>query len=264
MPEAGRARSPGSARSRLGGGVAWITLFGRRPLRLGTSRWGGRPSTARCLASGQNEIHCGPGVTETPGRPGLTRQHPKGIGVSGELAIRAATSRTARPCPCRADSRSARLWPPGPKANLLKQIESLIGKDDLVVVTGGGFIGGHLLADLRRKGYRKLRSVDLKPFDQWCQRYPDVDNLQLNLNDRDACTRAVKGAGYIYNFAADMGGMGFIETHKAECMLSVLINTHMLLAAKHYTPRSGASLRGPRHGCRDDPQLTGGPGILAP
>ena len=115
----------------------------------------------------------------------------------------------------------------------MKDIQSLFGKDDLVVVTGGGgFIGGHLVANLRAKGYRRIRSVDIKPLNEWFQEFPDVENLQLDLKDRGAARRAVKDAAYIVNLAADMGGMGFIETHKAECMLSVLINTHMLMAAR--------------------------------
>jgi nucleoside-diphosphate-sugar epimerase len=115
----------------------------------------------------------------------------------------------------------------------VKEIQSLIGKDDLVVVTGGGgFIGGHLVADLRAKGYKRIRSVDIKPLDEWFQEFPDVENLQLDLKELPAARRAAKDAAYVINLAADMGGMGFIETHKAECMLSVLINTHMLMAAK--------------------------------
>jgi nucleoside-diphosphate-sugar epimerase len=101
-----------------------------------------------------------------------------------------------------------------------------------VVTGGGGFIGGHLVADLRAKGYRRIRAVDLKPFAEWDQEFPDVENLQLDLKDLGAARRAAKDAAYVVNLAADMGGMGFIETHKAECMLSVLINTHMLMAAK--------------------------------
>jgi nucleoside-diphosphate-sugar epimerase len=115
----------------------------------------------------------------------------------------------------------------------VKDIQSLIGKDDLIVVTGGGgFIGGHLVGDLRAKGYRRVRAVDIKPLNEWFQEFPDVENLQLDLKDLGAARRAAKDAAYIVNLAADMGGMGFIETHKAECMLSVLINTHMLMAAK--------------------------------
>jgi GDP-D-mannose 3',5'-epimerase len=106
-------------------------------------------------------------------------------------------------------------------------------KDDLVLVTGaGGFIGGHLVGELRRLGYRRLRAVDVKPVDQWYQAFPDVETLTLDLRDREACLTAAKGSREIYNLACDMGGMGFIETHKAECMISVLINTHMLMAAR--------------------------------
>jgi GDP-D-mannose 3', 5'-epimerase len=106
-------------------------------------------------------------------------------------------------------------------------------KDDRIVVTGaGGFIGGHLIGELRRAGYRRLRAVDIKPIEQWYQVFPDVDSLRLDLRDREACSTAAKDAREIYNLACDMGGMGFIETHKAECMISVLINTHMLMAAR--------------------------------
>lgn len=108
-----------------------------------------------------------------------------------------------------------------------------LSKDDLVVVTGaGGFIGGHLVADLRRKGYKKIRAVDVKPLEGWYQRFDDVDNLQRNLKEISACYEACNGARYVFNLAADMGGMWFIERFKAECMLSVLISTNMLLAAR--------------------------------
>jgi nucleoside-diphosphate-sugar epimerase len=104
---------------------------------------------------------------------------------------------------------------------------------DLVVVTGGGgFIGGHLVAELRRRGYARIRAVDYKPRDEWYQVIPDVDNRVLDLRERDACIAAAGGARYVFNLAADMGGMGFIELNKAACMLSVLINTHMLMAAR--------------------------------
>jgi nucleoside-diphosphate-sugar epimerase len=104
--------------------------------------------------------------------------------------------------------------------------------DGIVVTGSGGFIGGHLVAELRRSGCTNVRAVDLKPLSEWYQVFPDVDNRQLDLRDRDACVEATAGAREIYNLACDMGGMGFIETHKAECMLSVLINTHMLTAAR--------------------------------
>jgi nucleoside-diphosphate-sugar epimerase len=102
----------------------------------------------------------------------------------------------------------------------------------VIVCGGGGFIGGHLVADLRRQGVKEIRSVDVKPMDEWYQVFPDVENLQLDLKKADACAKSLKDASIVYNLAADMGGMGFIENNKALCMLSVLINTHLLLAAK--------------------------------
>jgi GDP-D-mannose 3', 5'-epimerase len=108
-------------------------------------------------------------------------------------------------------------------------------KDKKILITGaGGFIGGALVADLRADGYTDIRAVDVKPLEYWYQRFDDVENLVLDLNLRDACFRAVEGVHRVYNLAANMGGMGFIETNKALCMLSVLINTHLLEAAKHY------------------------------
>lgn len=106
--------------------------------------------------------------------------------------------------------------------------------DKIVVCGGGGFIGGHLVADLRRQGYQDISSVDVKPFAEWYQMFPDVENLQLDLQNREDCRKALKGARVVYNLAADMGGIGFIEQNKAACMLSVLINTHLLTAAKEF------------------------------
>ncbi|MGA8432017.1 MAG: NAD-dependent epimerase/dehydratase family protein [Candidatus Sulfotelmatobacter sp.] len=111
--------------------------------------------------------------------------------------------------------------------------------DDLVLVTGGGgFIGGALVSSLRQQGYKRIRAVDIKPLDHWYQRFNDVENLCLDLNEKENCEVAARGARDIFNLAANMGGMGFIEKNKAICMLSVLINTHMLQAAvKHGVSR---------------------------
>lgn len=105
-------------------------------------------------------------------------------------------------------------------------------REKAVVCGAGGFIGGHLIAELRRQGYTNLRAVDVKPLPEWFQRFYDVENLVLDLRDVKACYRALQGANYVYNLAADMGGMGFIETNRALCMLNVLVNTHLLMAAR--------------------------------
>ncbi len=100
----------------------------------------------------------------------------------------------------------------------------------ILVAGAGGFIGGHLVAELLRKGQKDIRAVDIKPFDEWYQRFPQVENLQLDLQLKDACERSVKNVETVYNLAADMGGMGFIELNRGLCMLSVLINTHLIMA----------------------------------
>jgi nucleoside-diphosphate-sugar epimerase len=100
-----------------------------------------------------------------------------------------------------------------------------------VVCGAGGFIGGHLVSSLLAAGVQ-VRAVDVKPLDAWYQVAPNAENLVLDLQDRANCFTAARGVSLVYQLAADMGGMGFIENNKALCMLSVLINTHMLLAAQ--------------------------------
>jgi nucleoside-diphosphate-sugar epimerase len=108
-----------------------------------------------------------------------------------------------------------------------------LDKEDLVLVAGaGGFIGGHLVRRLIDDGHKRIRAVDIKPYEEWYQRFSEVDNHCADLRGAEACAAAARGARYVYNLACDMGGMGFIEHHKAACMLSVLINTHLLQAAK--------------------------------
>jgi GDP-D-mannose 3', 5'-epimerase len=104
----------------------------------------------------------------------------------------------------------------------------------IVVCGAGGFIGGHLVADLLRQGHSNLRAVDIKPLGEWYQKFDKVENLVLDLGEKDACEKALEGAAHVYNLAADMGGMGFIENNRALCMLTVLINTHLLMAAKKH------------------------------
>jgi GDP-D-mannose 3',5'-epimerase len=102
----------------------------------------------------------------------------------------------------------------------------------VVVCGGGGFIGGHLVGQLLRDGINVVKSVDVKPLSDWYQVHDGVSNVSADLKDIAVSRAAVKDADVIFNLAADMGGMGFIENNKALCMLSVLINTHLLIAAK--------------------------------
>jgi nucleoside-diphosphate-sugar epimerase len=102
----------------------------------------------------------------------------------------------------------------------------------ILVAGGGGFIGGHLIARLRQEGYQSIRSVDIKPTEEWYQVFDDVENVQADLKLLENCRGACEDVAIVFNLAADMGGMGFIENNKALCMLSVLINTHLLQCAQ--------------------------------
>jgi len=105
-------------------------------------------------------------------------------------------------------------------------------KDDLIVIAGaGGFIAGALTRHFHEQGFTRIRAIDKKPLPQWYQRVPGVESLSMDLSDRDNCVRACEGAVEVYNLAADMGGMGFIERFRIECLRSILINTHMIEAA---------------------------------
>ncbi len=105
-------------------------------------------------------------------------------------------------------------------------------KDDLILITGaGGFIAGALARYFRDKGFTRIRAVDRKPLPEWYQRVPGVECLCLDLSHEENCKRVCEGAVEVYNLAADMGGMGFIERFRVECLRSILINTHLLESA---------------------------------
>lgn len=107
-----------------------------------------------------------------------------------------------------------------------------IQKDDLIVIAGaGGFIGGALTRYFQEQGFTRIRAIDKKPLYKWYQRVAGVESLCLDLSYRDNCQRAAEGAKEIYNLAADMGGMGFIEKFRVECLRSILINTNLIEAA---------------------------------
>jgi GDP-D-mannose 3',5'-epimerase len=105
-------------------------------------------------------------------------------------------------------------------------------KDDLIVITGaGGFIGGNLALHFKNKGFTNIRAVDKKPLYEWYLHVPGVQNVCADVSIEENCRRVCEGAVEVYNLAADMGGMGFIERFRVECLRSVLINTHMIEAA---------------------------------
>ena len=113
------------------------------------------------------------------------------------------------------------------------EVDVRLNKNSKILVAGGGgFIGGHLIKFLLEQGYSNIRSVDIKPIDQWYQCFPEVENVVADMKEFDNCRGACEDARHVYNLACDMGGMGFIENNKALCMISVLINTHLLMAAR--------------------------------
>ena len=111
------------------------------------------------------------------------------------------------------------------------RIDRQIESDDPILIAGaGGFIGGALARYFHGLGFTRIRAVDRKPLPEWYQRVPGVECLSMDLSEKENAIRAVQGAVEIYNFAADMGGMGFIEHFRVECLRSILINTHLIEA----------------------------------
>ena len=118
-----------------------------------------------------------------------------------------------------------------PKTSVPEKAPAIDPNIQIVIAGGGGFIGGNLARYFWNKGFRKIRVVDKKPLAEWYQRTPGTECLCLDLSIEKNCRRAVEGADEVYQLAADMGGMGFIEKYRIECLRSVLINTHMIESA---------------------------------
>jgi len=118
------------------------------------------------------------------------------------------------------------------KDNSAVKIDRRLGRDDLIVITGaGGFIAGALARYFHELGYTRIRAVDRKPLPEWYQHVPGVESLSMDLSEKENAIRAVEGATEVYNLAADMGGMGFIEHFRVECLRSILVNTHLTEAS---------------------------------
>src|ERR1035441_5932802 len=110
-------------------------------------------------------------------------------------------------------------------------MERQLKTDELIVIAGaGGFIAGSLARYFHNLGYARIRAIDRKPLPEWYQRVPGVESLSMDLSEKTNAVRAVEGAAEVYNMAADMGGMGFIERFRVECLRSILINTHLIEA----------------------------------
>jgi len=101
-----------------------------------------------------------------------------------------------------------------------------------LIVGGGGFIGGHLISRLLQEKIHEIRAVDLKPLELWFQKSDKVENFSLDMQEYENCVKMTKGTDYVINLACNMGGIGFIENNKADCMLSVLINTNLLRSCR--------------------------------
>ena len=104
-------------------------------------------------------------------------------------------------------------------------------KKNILICGAGGFIGGHLVQSLINDNNYNIFCADIKPFDRWFQFHEDLNNFSLDLRESSNCTKVTEKIDHVFNLACNMGGMGFIENNKAECMLSVLINTNLLRAS---------------------------------
>jgi nucleoside-diphosphate-sugar epimerase len=118
------------------------------------------------------------------------------------------------------------------KGNSEVIIHRQLDPDELIVITGaGGFIAGALARYFHDLGHRRIRAIDRKPLPEWYQHVPGVESLSMDLSEKENAIRAVEGATEVYNLAADMGGMGFIEHFRVECLRSILVNTHLTEAS---------------------------------
>src|SRR5512138_3123934 len=116
--------------------------------------------------------------------------------------------------------------------NVIAATQPGLKKDDLIVIAGaGGFIAGSLVSYFHDQGFTRIRAIDKKPLPLWYQRVPGVECLSMDLSEKENAFRAVENAVEVYNLAADMGGMGFIEHFRVECLRSILINTHLTEAS---------------------------------